>query len=99
MSLDVTTRLPTLAWTNINTGIGSVIQKGAGTLKALSIVNAGSSWEVDVYDGTASTGTRIAFFRGLTAPGTVTLDIPYTNGLFIDTVKGTTVGELLVTIL
>lgn len=80
----------------INTGVGTLVKTGAGFLHRININNAGSSWEIDVYDGTSSSGTSIAKIRGATTIVSPEYNGTFSTGLFIDTVKGTTVGDLTV---
>lgn len=81
---------------NISTGVGTAVKSTAGFLHGISINNAGTAWEIDVYDGTASSGTLIAKIRGTTLPTSLQFDVAFAVGLFIDSVKGTTVGDLTV---
>lgn len=80
---------------DISTGVGTLVKTGAGELNSLIINNAGSSWEVDLYDGTSSSATSIGKIRGL-GVGDIPYNLRFRTGLFIDTVKGTTVGDLTV---
>ncbi len=72
----------------------TTVKTGSGFLHALSILNAGTAWEIDVYDGTSSSGTRIGRIRSATVPTTLILNRTFATGLFIDPVKGTTTGNL-----
>jgi hypothetical protein len=83
--------------TNISTGVGTTVKTGSGLVHSITINNPGTAWEVDVYDGTASSGTSIGKIRSAAAPSTLRLDGSFATGLFIDTVKGTAVGDLTVT--
>ncbi len=80
----------------ISSAIGTLVKTGAGELNALVFNNAGSSWEVDLYDGTSSAATSIGKVRGLTLPGVLKYNLRFRTGLFIDTVKGSTAGDLSV---
>lgn len=81
---------------NISTGVGTQVKTGTGEIYSVTINNAGSSWEIDLYDGTSSAGTSIGKIRGATLPINLNYNGAFSAGLFIDTVKGTTVGDLTV---
>lgn len=80
----------------ISTGVGTSVNSGSCFLHTIVINNPGTAWEIDVYDGTASSGTSRGKIRSAAAPTTLTYDVSLATGLFIDTVKGTTVGDLTV---
>jgi hypothetical protein len=79
----------------ISTAIGTLVKTGVGVIKSITFNNVGTAWEVDVYDGTASTGTSIGKIRGAGVT-TLTYDGAFSVGLFVDTVKGTTPGNITV---
>lgn len=83
------------SFNTINTAIGLLAKTGPGFLDSIIINNAGTAWEVDVYDGTSSSGTRMAAIRSGSF-GDSQYGIPFANGLFIDAAKNTVVGELIV---
>lgn len=85
---------PEYDYLDIETGIGTLLKTGAGELNGIVLANAGTAWEVDIYDGTSSLGTSIAKIRGATLPNSLKFFLRFRTGLFIDTVKGTTVGGL-----
>lgn len=80
----------------ISTAIGTLVKTGSGFIHLIQINNAGSAWEIDVYDGTSTSGTSIGKIRGTTLPTNIRFDGSFATGLYIDTVKGTTVGNLTV---
>ncbi len=79
----------------ISTAVGTLVKTGAGFLKSLTVNNAGTAWEIDVYDGTASSGATMGKIRGA---GVTTLNYnsSFATGLFVDSVKGTTAGDVTV---
>lgn len=110
--LEVQTKPPTYSWNDINSGIGTQVvtistpTSPVGTSGAAKVTraifhsivvnNPGSAWEVDLYDGTSSSATSIGKIRSMADPTIMLYDITLNVGLFIDTVKGTTVGDLTV---
>jgi hypothetical protein len=83
------------AYSRISTAIGTLVKTGAGLLHLASLHKTGENWEVDVYDGTDSTGTCIAQIRGCSSMSW-TYDVAFSTGLFIDSVKGDSPGDLTV---
>jgi hypothetical protein len=80
----------------INTAVGTTVKTGSGFLHGITINNPGSSWEIDIYDGTSSSGTKMATVRSAAVPTRLNYNFTFATGLFIDTVKGTTVGDITV---
>lgn len=84
------------SYANISTAVGTAVKSAAGFLHGITINNAGTAWEVDVYDGTSSSGTKIASIRSATVPTELLFNVVMGTGIFVDTVKGTAVGDLTV---
>lgn len=84
------------SYTNIASATAIAVKTGAGFFNKIVINNAGTAWEVDVYDGTGTTGARIGTLRNASVPQYILYEIPITTGIYIDAVKGTTSGDLIV---
>ena len=85
-------------WNRISTATGTLITSGRGRLGAVTLSTAGTAWEITLYDGTTSASTTtIAVIKNNSVPIRLEYDVPFRNGLFVDTEKGTTAGDLLVT--
>lgn len=81
---------------SVTTGLAATaVKSGAGFFHALQINTEGEDWEIDVYDGTSSAGTRIAKIRRSSMCCGI-YDVAFTTGLFVDAVKGTGGGDLTV---
>lgn len=80
---------------NIVSAAGTLVKTGAGMLHLIQVNDVGTAWEIDIYDGTTSSGTALAKMRSTTV-GDKRFDVTFATGLFIDTVKGTAVGNLTV---
>ena len=101
---------PVYSWNDINSGAATQIftigvptatvagKVTRGLLHSIVFNNPGASWEVDLYDGTSTSATSIGKVRpgATTTPFTLVFDIACNSGLLIDTVKGTTVGDMTV---
>lgn len=70
------------------------VKQGPGLLHMVVLNNPGSSWEVDIYDGSDTSGTRIAAIRGATVPDDFEYNLSFLTGLYVDATKGTTAGQL-----
>lgn len=79
---------------NITSSATTVVKTGAGTLLAVVVNTAGSSWTATVYDNTAGSGTKIAT---LSANAQVFLPygVQFGTGLTVVT-AGTTAGDITV---
>lgn len=98
---------PTYSWNDINAGAGTQVVTIAppsstvagkttkATFHGIIINNPGTTWEIDIYDGTSSSAASIAKIRSPVV-GPYIYDIALNSGLFIDTVKGGAVGDLTV---
>lgn len=83
-------------YTVLSSAAAVTVKSGAGFLQSIILNNAGTAWEIDVYDGAGTTATRIAAIRNASVPTVLRYDLPFTQGLYIDGVKGTTAGDLIV---
>lgn len=111
MAFETTLAKSNLTYTNVSGGATTTqVTTGIGTLESIIIDNAGGSWEIDIYDGVSSsaTGTSanpsvninpnpIAKIRGATVPTTIPIHVSIVNGIFVDGVKGTTPGTIIIT--
>lgn len=75
---------------------GVTVRDGKGFLKKIVLGDPGSNWEIEVYDGTSSAGTRIATIKRASQPVELEFNYNVSTGIFINAEKGTTVGDLLV---
>ena len=79
-----------------NTGTAT-IKSSAGLLHGIVINQNGTSWEIEVYDGATTTaGTRIASIRSSSISDSFIYDVEFLTGLIIETVAGSTAGNLTV---
>lgn len=81
---------------NIASATTSQVKTGTGLLHNITINNAGTSWEIDIYDGTSSSGTSLGKIRGATLPNSLRFDTTFSSGLFVDAVKGSTAGDITI---
>lgn len=96
LPLDILATEQQFSYANISTAVGTAVKSAAGFLHGITINNAGTAWEIDVYDGTASSATRVATIRSAAVPTELLFNIVMSSGIFIDTVKGTTAGDITV---
>ena len=85
-------------WNRINTAAGTLVVSGSGRLGSVIVNNFGTAWEIELYDGTSSASTNvIGVIKGGTVPTKIDYNIPFKRGLFVNTEKGTTAGDLTLT--
>lgn len=94
MSLRIKELTNDRSYNHISTSVAAAIKSGPGILQSLALNNVGTSWQIDVYDGTGTTGARIASIRS-GVYGVMRYDLTFNQGLFIDAVEGTA-GSLTV---
>lgn len=85
-------------YNRINSAVGQLISSGPGRLGYINIHNAGTAWEVELFDGTSSAATTtIGVIKGATTPVRFEYDLPFRNGLYVNAEKGTAAGDLIIT--
>lgn len=83
------------SYSRISTQIGTLVKTGAGLLHLAALHKTGENWELDVYDGTSSAGTCICQIRGCSSMSWH-YDVAFSTGLFVDSEKGDSPGDLTV---
>jgi hypothetical protein len=89
LSLDTSGNLRVItsnSFTNITTSTTTTCKSGAGTLRSITINQAGTSASTAVvYDNTAGSGTKIGTLDTLSGSRTLTYDVSFATGLTIVT--------------
>lgn len=74
---------------------GTLIKTGSSVLFSVNVGDPGSAMEIDLYDGTSTSGQLIAKLKP-TVSGSYQFNAALNNGLYV-VISGTTVGDVTIT--
>lgn len=82
--------------TRLSSAAGVTAVTGRGFLEKIVVGDPGASWEIEIFDGTSSSGTRIGTIKRASQPVVLEFNVNVVNGVFVNGEKGTTVGDLFI---